>query len=63
MTNTAIVLVLAATLSACQPPQSRIKKNQAAFDAFPSRGPAGHPGRPGGDGLHVRAGRDGDRQA
>ena len=35
MTNTAIVLVLAATLSACQPPQSRIKKNQAAFDAFP----------------------------
>lgn len=29
------LLILAAALSACQSPQSRIKKNQAAFDAFP----------------------------
>lgn len=35
MTNTSIVLVLAAALAACQSPQSRIKRNQAAFDVFP----------------------------
>lgn len=29
------LLILAAALSACQSPQSRIRKNQAAFDAFP----------------------------
>jgi len=35
MTNRAFVLILGAALTACQSPQTRIKKNQAAFDAFP----------------------------
>ncbi|MDD5305333.1 MAG: hypothetical protein PHS14_19725 [Elusimicrobia bacterium] len=35
MTNRTVVLILVAALAACQSPQSRIKKNQAAFDAFP----------------------------
>lgn len=35
MTCRIALLVLAAVLSACQTPQSRIKKNQAAFDAYP----------------------------
>lgn len=37
MTKTSVGLVLAAAaaLAACQSPQSRIKKDQAAFDAYP----------------------------
>jgi hypothetical protein len=36
MANTVIGLILAAAvLAACQTPHSRIKRNQAAFDAFP----------------------------
>lgn len=35
MTSAIVVLILASALAACQSPQSRIKKNQAAFDAFP----------------------------
>ncbi|MCM2305363.1 MAG: hypothetical protein NDJ72_11715 [Elusimicrobia bacterium] len=35
MSSGIVVLMLAAALAACQSPQSRIKKNQAAFDAFP----------------------------
>jgi len=35
MTNRTVVLILGAALAACQSPQTRIKKNQAAFDAFP----------------------------
>lgn len=35
MTGRTVVFILAAALAACQSPQSRIKKNQAAFDAYP----------------------------
>lgn len=35
MTNRTVVLMLAAALAACQTPQSRIKKNQNAFNAYP----------------------------
>ncbi len=35
MTRRIAVLILGAALAACSSPQSRIKKNQAAFDAFP----------------------------
>ncbi|MDP3544387.1 MAG: hypothetical protein Q8T11_18135 [Elusimicrobiota bacterium] len=35
MTGRILVLMLGAALAACSSPQSRIKKNQAAFDAYP----------------------------
>lgn len=35
MNKRTVVLLLSAALAACQTPQSRIKKNQAAFDAYP----------------------------
>ena len=35
MTNRTFVLILGAALAACQTPQSRIKKNQAAFNSYP----------------------------
>lgn len=35
MTSRIAVLLLGAALAACSSPQSRIKKNQAAFDAYP----------------------------
>lgn len=35
MTSRTALLVLAAALAACQSPQSRIRKGQAAFDAYP----------------------------
>lgn len=35
MTKRALGLMLAAAMAACQSPQSRIRKNRAAFDAFP----------------------------
>ncbi len=35
MTKRGISIVLAAALAACQSPATRIKKNQAAFDAYP----------------------------
>ena len=35
MTRGTVVFILAAALAACQSPQSRIKKNQGAFDAYP----------------------------
>lgn len=35
MTSRIAVLILGAALAACSSPQSRIKKNQAAFDAYP----------------------------
>lgn len=35
MTNRIVVLILGAALAACSSPQSRIKKNQTAFDGYP----------------------------
>lgn len=35
MPGRAVVLVMAALVAACQSPQTRINRNQAAFDSFP----------------------------